>query len=157
MMKNVRGFAFCVAALLLFFALPRPAAAAVTFTFGGNGYCTYQGTINVDSLKITYNADNSLATANLLATYTESIVGTCPYAPLDVQHWSFSLAGSTFYSNRLRVNFVGASENMSVTLTSYDGIFDNKSSAGNVTFQRSDDAVAAVKWAVNVPITMSPD
>ena len=103
--------------------------------FGGSPYCTYAVSLEKPALSVSIDEFGQVLKASLVLTMVESIVGSCPYAPLGTQPHSYQGGGTTNGTN-VMLELNPAPGNKPSALAKFNGAVVNGRLAGTLTVHR---------------------
>jgi TIR domain len=118
--------------------------------FGGSPYCTYAVSLEKPALSISIDEFGQVSQANLVLTMVETIVGSCPYAPLGTQPHSYQGGGTTNGAN-VMLELNPAPGNKPSALAKFTGAVVNGRLVGTLTVHRTYNA-AILAWTVESSI-----
>jgi TIR domain len=103
--------------------------------FGGSPYCTYAVSLEKPALSVSIDEFGQVSKASLVLTMVESIVGSCPYAPLGTQPHSYQGGGTTNGTN-VMLELNPAPGNKPSAVAKFNGAVVNGRLAGTLTVHR---------------------
>lgn len=119
--------------------------------FGGeNEHCTYDVAMGAIEIEIAITPEGNVIGGTAKNDMTESIVGTCPYAPLGTKPMSFAFGSMNGQDLTWAQTNGSPKTNLTITLTKMGQSY--QAAAKWVRADRDDD----LKWTVTTTLTLGP-
>jgi hypothetical protein len=118
---------------------------------GGSGHCTYNVAMSAIEIELAITPEGNIIGGSVNNSMTESIVGTCAFAPLGTKPMSFSFASAQGQTLTWAQAATGAPKtNLTITLTKTGQSYD--AAVKWVRADRTDD----LQWTVATKVTIGP-
>ena len=118
---------------------------------GGSGHCMYNVAMSRIEIELAITPEGNVIGGSAKNSMTESIVGSCAFAPLGTKPMSFAFASMTGQTLTWAQDATGAPKtNLTLTLTKMGASYQ-----GAVKWVRA-DRTDDLQWTVNTTVTLGP-